>query len=179
MNKYTHTKYIHTAALCIDSKMGKAVVQDHSTWLVKRKKNQTHAHTGMHAHMQKWKQKPNICQHYTQSTRNINSVFYNDFLIPKMPILCVYIYIFFSVVYYWFILNILVLLCGRQLDRHEHSKDNRQGTEGHQGGKPQVTSNQKNWENKDIVPRVIFPSLTYHRSCASDTLLTFPPLACC
>ena len=53
MNKYTHTKYIHTAALCIDSKMGKAVVQDHSTWLVKRKKNETHAHTGMHAHMQK------------------------------------------------------------------------------------------------------------------------------
>ena len=161
MNKYTHTKYIHTAALCIDSKMGKAVVQDHSTWLVKRKKNETHAHTGMHAHMQKWKQKPNICQHYTQSTRNINSVFYNDFLIPKMPILCVYIYIFFSVVYYWFILNILVLLCGRQLDRHEQSKDYGPGIKGHQDRKPQVLSNRRNCTNRDLASSVTFPPVAY------------------
>lgn len=30
----THEKKIHTAALCIDSQRGKAMVQDHSTWLV-------------------------------------------------------------------------------------------------------------------------------------------------
>lgn len=57
---------------------------------------------------------PSIFQRYTQSTTNTNSeLCYNilPFLIQKMPILGVYIYIFiFSVVYVTYFLNILVLL---------------------------------------------------------------------
>ena len=63
--------------------------------------------------------------------------------------------------------------------RLEQSKDGRPGTEGHQGGKPQMLGKGQNWENKDLASREFFPPLAHHSSHALDPPLTFPPLACC
>lgn len=79
----------------------------------KKQKTHTHIHTHAHAHQlagTHTKQKPSIFQQYTQSTTQIQNYFTMlPFLIQKMPILGVYIYIF-----QWFtvdlFLNILVLL---------------------------------------------------------------------
>ena len=53
-------------------------------------------------------------------------------------------------------------LCGRQLDRHEQSKEDGPGTEGCQGRKPWAPSNRQNWKNKVLAPRVTFSPLEYH-----------------
>ena len=50
-------------------------------------------------------------------------------------------------------------LCGRQLDRHDQSKEEEPATGSHQGQHPWVTSNRQNWENKDLAPKVTFPRL--------------------
>lgn len=100
----------------------------------------------------------------------------------------------------------ILQLCGRQLDNHEQGKDNGPGTDGHQGRKPQVSSNGKNWEKKYLTLSETFPSLAYHfllmwfkplvlsllvvqsrcspdlsycLLCDLDPPLTFPLLACC
>lgn len=61
-------------------------------------------------------------------------------------------------------------ICGKHLGRHKQSKDNVPGTEGHQGGMPQVPSNGRNWENKDLALQGDLSSL----SISLTMLFTLP-----
>ena len=112
ISKYTHTKkYTHTAALCIDSQREKQWSKTTQHGLsVKGKKNpntltrtrtQTHRHT--HRHTKKQNKNPVFLNGTLdlQQTQIQNYFTMLPFLIQKMPIVGVYIYIYiyFSVVY--------------------------------------------------------------------------------
>lgn len=99
ISKYTHTKkYTHTAALCIDSE-GKQWPKTTQHGLSVKGKKPKHTHTHAHTHAQAHKEtnKNPVFLNSTldlQQTQIQNYFTMLPFLIQKMPILGVYIYIY-------------------------------------------------------------------------------------